>query len=141
MSRVQIIAITGSLLLLLLVVELVRRRQLAEEFSALWIVSALVLLGVSVRRDLIDRLAQALDIYYGPAVLLLGLLTVVVAASLSFSVILSRQQRRLDYLTEETALLATEVRDLRDELTARAAAATAGPKPQRPESEPTRPLR
>jgi hypothetical protein len=112
-GRVQILAIVGSILFLLLVLELVRRRQLAEEFSALWIVSALALLGLSIRRDLIDRFAQAMDIYYAPAALLLGLLAIVAAASLSFSVILSRQQRRLDHLTEETAILAAELREVR----------------------------
>ena len=37
-DRIQVVAVIGSVLLLLLVLELVRRRRLAEEYSALWIV-------------------------------------------------------------------------------------------------------
>ena len=109
-SRIQIIAIVGSVAFLLLVLELVRRRRLAEEYSALWIVAALVLLFASIRRDIIDRTASWLGIYYGPAVLLLGLLVVVAAALLWMSVILTKQQAQIEHLIEETAILGAELR-------------------------------
>jgi hypothetical protein len=112
-SRIQIVAIVGSVLFLLLVLELVRRRRLAEEHSALWIAGALVLLGASIRRDWIDRSAEWLGIHYGPAVLLLGLLVVGAAVLLWMSVILSRQQAQIDHLIEETAILSAELRDER----------------------------
>ena len=109
-SRIQIIAIVGSVAFLLLVLELVRRRRLAEEYSALWIVAALVLLFASLRRDVIDRTAAWLGIIYGPAVLLLGLLVVVAAALLWMSVILTKQQAQIEHLIEETAILGAELR-------------------------------
>jgi hypothetical protein len=112
-DRVQIVAFAASLFLLVLVLELVRRRRLSEEFSALWIVSALVLIVISLRRELIDRGAAWLGVYYPPAVLVLVLVGIVFIASLSFSVILSRQQRQLDRLTEENAIMAAELRELR----------------------------
>ena len=59
LDRIQVVALAGSVLLLLLVLELVRRRRLAEEYSALWIVSAVLLIGLSLRRDL-RRLRGAL---------------------------------------------------------------------------------
>jgi hypothetical protein len=114
-SRIQILAIVGSVLFLLLVLELVRRRRLAEEYSALWIVAALALLVASVRRDLIDRTATWLGIYYGPAVLLLGLVVVVSAVLLWMSVILSRQQAQIDHLIEEAAILSAELREHRSD--------------------------
>ena len=109
-SRIQILAIVGSVAFLLLVLELVRRRRLAEEYSALWIVAALVLLFASLRRDAIDRTAAWLGILYGPTVLLLGLLVVVAAALLWMSVILSKQQAQIEHLIEETAILSAELR-------------------------------
>jgi hypothetical protein len=112
-SRIQIIAIAGSIIFLLLVLELVRRRRLAEEYSALWIVAALALLAASIRRDLIDRTAAWLGIHYGPAVLLLGLVVVAAAALLWMSVILSRQQAQIDQLIEESAILSAELREHR----------------------------
>jgi hypothetical protein len=115
-DRVQFVALAGSVVLLLLVLELVRRRRLAEEYSALWIVSALVLIGISLRRDVLDSAASWLGVYYPPAVLVLMLVAITSVASLSFSVILSRQQRQIDRLIEENAIMAAELRELRREL-------------------------
>ena len=112
-DRVQIVALAGSVVLLLLVLELVRRRRLAEEYSALWIVSALVLIGISLRRDALDFAANWLGVYYPPAVLMLMLVAIISVASLSFSVVLSRQQRQIDRLIEENAIMAAELRELR----------------------------
>lgn len=125
-SRIQIVAIVGSVLFLLLVLELVRRRRLAEEYSALWIAGALVLLGASIRRDWIDRSAAWLGIHYGPAVLLLGLLVVGAAVLLWMSVILSRQQAQIDHLIEETAILSAELRDERRSAAASAVVVSVG---------------
>jgi hypothetical protein len=114
-DRVQIVAFAGSVLLLLLVLELVRRRRLAEEYSALWIVSALLLIVISLRRDVLDFAARWLGVYYPPAVLVLMLVAIISMASLTFSVILSRQQRQIDRLIEENAIMAAELRELRRE--------------------------
>jgi hypothetical protein len=114
-DRVQIFALAGSVAFLVLVLELVRRRQLAEEYSAPWIVSSLVLIGVSLKRDLIDIVARWLGVYYPPAVLLLLLVGIMAMALLSFSVILSKQRRQIDRLIEENAILAAELRALRRE--------------------------
>ena len=110
-SRVQVVAIIGSVAFLLLVLELVRRRRLAEEYCALWIVGALALLAASLRPDIIDRTAIWLGIYYGPAVLLLGLVVVVSAVLLWMTVVLSQQQAQIDHLIEETAILGAELRE------------------------------
>jgi hypothetical protein len=112
-DRVQIAALTASVMLLLLVLELVRRRHLTEEYSALWILSALGLMAVSWRRDLLDTAARLLGVYYPPAVLLLVVILIGFTAALSFSVILSRHQRQIDRLIEETAVMSAELRELR----------------------------
>jgi SNF family Na+-dependent transporter len=113
-DRVQIAALSASIALLVLVLELVRRRRLSEEYSVLWIVSALALIGIAWRRDLLDTAAQWLGVYYPPALLLLAVILIMFTASLSFSVILSRHQRHIDRLIEETAVLSAEVRELRE---------------------------
>ena len=128
-DRVQIVALAGSLMLLLLVFELVRRRRLAEEYSALWIVSAFVLIGISLRRDVLDFAARWLGVYYPPAVLVLMLVAIISVASLSFSVILSRQQRQIERLIEENAIMAAELRELRWEQDARGTASSTGASP------------
>jgi hypothetical protein len=121
-DRVQVAALAASVALLLVVLELVRRRRLAEEYSALWIISAVALMAVAWRRELLDNAAQWLGVHYPPALLLLAVILIVFAASLSFSVVLSRHQRHIDRLIDESALLAAELRELRQQV-----AAVAGP--------------
>jgi len=60
-----------------------------------------------------DFAARWLGVYYPPAVLVLMLVAIISVASLSFSVILSRQQRQIDRLIEENAIMAAELRELR----------------------------
>ena len=112
-DRVQILAIAASIVLLLVVLELVRRRRLVEEYSLLWVLAALALIGVSLRRDILDSTARWLNVHYPPAVLVLLLIFIVFVASLCFSVILSRQQRQIERLIDETAILSAEIRELR----------------------------
>lgn len=112
-DRIQIVAIAVSVILLLVVLELVRRRKLTEEYSFLWIVGALVLVTLSVRRDALDTAAAWLGVHYPPMVLLMLLIVIVFVASLCFSVIVSRQRQQIERLIGETSILAAELREQR----------------------------
>ena len=114
-DRIQIVALTVSVVLLLVVLELVRRRKLTEEYSFLWILSSLVLLALSVRREILHVVARWLGVYYPPIVLVMLLIVMVFVASLCFSIIVSRQRQQIERLIEETALLSAELRNLRAE--------------------------
>jgi len=131
-DRIQIVAVVCSALLLLLVLELVRRRRLAEEYSALWIVLAVAMIGIALRRDVLDSAARWLGVFYPPAVLVLGLVAIIFVAALSFSVILSRHQRQIDRLIEENAILGAELRELRAEVDTHAPARDDGPNEAEP---------
>jgi len=119
-SLLQVLAVTVSILLLLLVLELVRRKKLTEEYSFIWIVSALALLGIALGRRVVDALAVAIGIYYPPAALLLALVLFVFVSALSFSVVVSRQRQQIERLIEDTALMDLQVRELRTALDQRA---------------------
>src|SRR5207253_9990026 len=109
-DRVQIVALVVSGLLLLLVLELVRRRKLTEEYAFLWILGALMLVGLSAKRDLLDTTAHWLGVYYPPMVLLMVLIFMMFVALLAFSLVVSKQRQQIERLIEETAILTTEVR-------------------------------
>jgi hypothetical protein len=112
-DRIHVVALVVSVTLLLVVLELVRRRKLTEEYSILWILSSLALLALSLRRTMLDAAARWLGVYYPPILLLLGLIVMVFVASLCFSVIVSRQREQIERLIEETAVMAAELRELR----------------------------
>jgi hypothetical protein len=110
---VQLAAVSFSLVLLILVLELVRRRKLTEEHSLIWVMGAVALLGLSVWRNALDVAARAVGIHYPPALLLLALTGFVFLVSLYFSVTISRQRQDIERMLEELALLDAEVRQLR----------------------------
>lgn len=112
-DRVQVVAIAVSVVLLMVVLELVRRRKLVEEYSLLWILGSLAILGLSIWRGLLDIAARQLGVFYPPSLLLMLLVVSVFVALLWFSVVLSRQRQQIDRLVEETAILGAEIRDLR----------------------------
>jgi hypothetical protein len=104
-ANLRVVAIVGSLVLLAFIVELVRRRRLKEEYSVLWILTALVLLLLAMwgglLRDLthlIGAISQASTLYF------FGLLFVVLLL-LHFSVRVSDLERRVIVLMQEVALL------------------------------------
>lgn len=109
-TNLRIIAIAGSVALLLFIVELVRRRALKEEYSVLWVITALVLLLLAawggLLRDLthlIGAISQASTLYF------FGLLFVVFLL-LHFSMRVSALERRVVVLVQEIALLNERMR-------------------------------
>ena len=110
-SLLQLGAVIVSGSLLLLVVDLVRRRKLTEEYSFIWILCAVALLVLSLWRDILHVTARWLGVYYPPAVLLLVLIFFVFVASLYFSVVISGQRRQIERLVEEVALLDQRLRE------------------------------
>jgi hypothetical protein len=113
-DAVQIAAVAFSTLLLVVVLELVRRRRLTEEHSLIWVIGALALLALSMWRNVLDVAAAAIGVHYPPALLLLALTGFVLLVSLYFSVVISRQRRDIERMLEEIALLGAAVRELRD---------------------------
>lgn len=111
---VQVVSIVVSGVLLIAVIELVRRGRLTEEYSFIWIASSAALLGLSLWRNLLDLAASALGVHYPPAVLLLVLTFFVVIVSLYFSVVVSRHRKDIEKLVEEVALLEADIRALRE---------------------------
>lgn len=111
-DAVQVIAAGVSVLLLAFVLELVRRRKLTEEYSVIWICCAAALLVLSLWRDILHAAAEALEVHYPPALLLLVLIVCVFVASVHFSVIISRQRQQIERLAEEIALLSADLRSL-----------------------------
>jgi hypothetical protein len=103
--NLRIIGIVGSLALLLFILELVRRRQLKEEYTVLWVLTSVVLLILAAWegllrgvRNLIGAGSEASTLYF------FGLLFVV-ALLLHFSVRVSRLERRVIAMMQEIALL------------------------------------
>ncbi len=111
-ESVQVVAILVSVGLLLLVLELVRRKLLGEDHAIVWIASAAGLVIFAIWRDSLHRVAAWLGIHYPPAALLLVLVLIVFVALLIFSVVASRQRVQIERLIEDVAILEARQREL-----------------------------
>ena len=69
MSRVEVVALLGAVLWLLVVVEMIRRSRFSEGYALLWLLSGAVLFVLAFWRDLLDVLARGLGIFYPPTAL------------------------------------------------------------------------
>lgn len=111
-TNLRIVAIAGSLALLVFIVELVRRRRLKEEYSVLWVATALALLLLAVWGGLLHELAHFIGADSQASTLYFFGLLFVVFLLLHFSVRVSNLERRVIVLLQEIALLGE--RDGRD---------------------------
>jgi hypothetical protein len=104
-TRIQILAIVASALLLLGVLELVRRRAFLERYALLWLFSALVLLGLSAWQGALEQMASLVGISYPPNALFLIAFGFVLVLLLHFSLAVSRLSDQTKVLSQRLALL------------------------------------
>ncbi len=108
--RVQILAIAGSVLLLLVIVNLIRREKLKEGYSIIWFLVGLAMVVFSTLAGLLDVFARSVGISYSPAALFLILTGGLILLSIHFSVLVSKHDRCYRELAQEYALLKDELR-------------------------------
>ena len=110
--RMQIVAIVGAVGLLLVVLELVRRRRLMERYALLWLLSALVILGLAIWQDALNQLAKAMGILSAPNALFFVAIGFILLLLLHFSAAMSRLSDQSKVLAQRQALLEQRVREM-----------------------------
>ncbi len=103
--RIQIVAIAASGLLLVIVLELVRRRSLLERYALLWLLSGLVLLGLAIWKAVLENLATAIGIFYPPSALFVIAFGFILLLLLHFTTAVSRLSDQSKLLAQRVALL------------------------------------
>ena len=105
MAQVEIIAVLGSVFLLGLILEMVRRRQVAENYALLWLITAVALFVLSLWRELLDVLASVMGIFYPPAALFVIGFGFFLLIMLQFSVIITHLSRKNKELAQQVGIL------------------------------------
>jgi hypothetical protein len=108
--KLQLLAIFASAVLLGIVFELLRRRRLIERYALIWLMSALVLLGLAVWKDLLEILSKAMGIVYPPNALFMIAFGFVLLLLLHFSIAISRLSGETKVLAQVVARLDQELR-------------------------------
>jgi len=104
-TRLQLLAIAASGLLLVIVLELVRRRRFLERYALLWLLSAAVLLLLGIWEDLLADVSRLIGIIYPPNALFVIAFGIVLLLLLHFSVAVSRLSDQSKVLAQRLALL------------------------------------
>jgi hypothetical protein len=111
--RIRILTIFAAVAILILVIELVRRRKLKEEYSLLWVLTAVLLVVLSTWYGLLVKVTHLVGGTVPSSTLFFFGLVFVISLMLHFSIRISLLERRVTSLVQEIGLLALESRDLR----------------------------
>jgi hypothetical protein len=109
-ARIQLVAIIGAAVLLLTVLEMVRRRQLMERYALLWLLSAVVLLALAIWSGALARISHAIGVIYPPNALFFIAIGFILLLLLHFSSAVSRLSHQSETLAQRQALLDEQLR-------------------------------
>jgi len=105
MQTLDILAITASGMLMLFVIEAIRRRSLNARYAILWLGAAGVLLVFSLDRTLLDWAAKLFGIAYPPSLLFGLAFLFLLVIVLHYSLVISSHRDSIRRLAQTVALL------------------------------------
>jgi hypothetical protein len=92
-------------MVMLAIVQFVRRKQLDEKYALLWIIAGILMMFAPLATKTIDTLSTALGFHYPPAfILLLGFFALCLI-NLQFSVVISRLTKQNKLLAQRYAII------------------------------------
>jgi len=113
------VSILFCLFFLLVVIDLIRRKKLAERYSVLWIVISFVMLVLSIFPGTLEYISRLLNVVYAPSLLFfLGYLFAVIIL-LHLTTVISKLHRQMTRLIQEVALLQDQMAELKRERSTR----------------------
>lgn len=111
-DRLTLLVFVAALGLLLLVLEMVRRRALAEKYSLLWLIMSVVILLLAIARPALDRIAPMLGIYYAPSALFVAGFVGLLVILLYFSAVITQLTREARIAAQQIGILRERVDEL-----------------------------
>lgn len=115
MSKFQIIALIISLLWIIFVIELVRRRKLIGGYSLLWLLTGVLLVILALWEDLLVRLTHLLGLVNPPSTFFALVIIFLAMILLEFSVRISKLSRQNKELAQKMAIFEMEMKKQKDE--------------------------
>jgi len=104
----RVFAIITSVATFLVVMELVRRRRLREEYAFLWVLTTVGMMVLAIWYGLIEWITQAIGAVAVTTTLFLFALLFLLLISVHFTTVISRLTVQVRRLTQELAILQAE---------------------------------
>ncbi len=105
MNRITLLAVLASAVLLLYILEMVRRRRLRTEYSILWLAGGIIMLVFSLNKGWLEWASNAAGIYYPPSFLFLIGIFFILLILIHFSITISKLYQMNKRMAQELALL------------------------------------
>ena len=112
--RNRMVALIVSVGMMLLIIELVRRRKLREEYSWLWLLTVSTILLLTVWFDLLKWITSLIGAMIPSSTIFMLAFLFLIFISLHFSVVISKLTNRNIELAQRYALLEFELNDLKE---------------------------
>jgi hypothetical protein len=103
--KIQIISILATLGFMYFIVKQIIRGKLREEYSIVWFACTIVLLVFSFWRKGLEKISQALGVFYPPSLLFLLAIGAIVVFLVHLSIVNSKLQNQIKDLAHEVAFL------------------------------------
>jgi hypothetical protein len=105
MGRLEVFLLVSAVVFMAIIVEIVRRRRLAENFAILWLGVALAVVVLGIARPVVDWFSEAVGVEYGTNLFFGAAVAFFVFVCISLSIHISRLEARVESLAEEVAML------------------------------------
>lgn len=109
----QIFALIVCLIVFLFTIEMVRRRRLREEYSALWLATSILMFALVIRYDWLEALTALIGAGLPTTTLFIGSIIFLMLICVQFSIMISRHASQVKNLAQDNALLRVELEELK----------------------------
>jgi hypothetical protein len=108
----QIFALVVSALIFIVVVDLVRRRRLREEYSVLWLLTSVIMFILVLRYEWLVALTSLIGAGLPTTTLFLGSIIFLMLVSVQFCIKISQLTEQVKDLCQENAIMRLELENL-----------------------------
>jgi hypothetical protein len=111
--RIQIVCIVASIIIIISIFELIRRKKIKEEYSLLWFFIGFIFLFFSIWRGALESLSYLVGIGYPPSALILVMIVGILLILVHFSMVISKLTEKNKQLIQEIGLFKFEFEEFK----------------------------
>jgi len=112
--KIQILSIIGALGFMFMIIRLIIKGKLREEYSIIWIICTIILIVFSIWRRGLEQISLMLGVFYPPSLIFLAAIFAIIIFLVHLSIVISQMQQSIKGLTHELAFLRNELKALRE---------------------------
>ena len=115
LPRQKVAMMVICIIIFVLILDLVRRRKLREEYSWLWLLTSSALFALVIQYSWLELITEAMGAVLPTTTLFIGALVFLMFLSIQFSVRISRLTDQVKNMVQENALLREKIEEIKDD--------------------------